>query len=115
MDDCAASAVAVVNGAPFGSGLLGKGPGVTQRYAYSQAPSEIIEAARRIKATCQRYGVPLAAAALQFSLLEPGIAATIVGITKPELVAQMIELAEYSIPESLWQELSPAPEDVWLS
>lgn len=115
LDDCAATGVAVVNGAPFGSGLLAKGPDVTERYVYGQAPPEIIEAARRIQATCGRYGIPLAAAALQFSLREPRIAATIVGITKPERVAQTIGLAGYPIPDSLWQELAPAPEEVWLS
>jgi len=115
LDDCAAAGVAVVNAAPFGSGLLAKGPGATDRYYYRPAPPQILEATKRIQAACERHGVPLAAAALQFSTREPRIASTIDGITRPERVDQMAELAEYPVPESLWQEISPAPREFWLS
>ena len=115
LDDCAAAGVAVVNGAPFGGGMLAKGPDVTDRYCYRPAPTQIIDAAKRIQATCERHGVPLAAAALQFSMRDPRICSTIVGMTRPERVEQTIQLAEHAIPEVLWQELAPAPEEVWLS
>lgn len=115
LNDCAAAGVAVVNGAPFGGGMLAKGPDVTDRYFYRAAPPEIIEAARRMQKVCSQHEVPLAAAALQFSMRDPRITSTIVGITKPDRVDQTIELAEYPIPELLWQQLSPAPEAVWLS
>jgi D-threo-aldose 1-dehydrogenase len=75
----------------------------------------IIEAAKRIQKVCSQHEVPLAAAALQFSMRDPRITSTIVEITKPDRVDQTIQLAEYPIPELLWQQLSPAPEAVWLS
>jgi D-threo-aldose 1-dehydrogenase len=115
LDDCAAAGVAVVNGAPFGGGMLAKGPEVTDRYCYRPAPPSIMDAAKRIQAACSLYGVPLAAAALQFSMRDPRITSTIVGITRPERVDQMTELSAYAIPDALWQELDPAPEEVWLS
>lgn len=115
LNDCAGAGVAVVNAAPFGSGLLAKGPDVTDRYFYQSAPPQVIEATERIQAVCERHGVPLAAAALQFSLRDPRIASTIVGITRPERVEQTLELAKLPIPESLWHEIDPAPEEVWLS
>lgn len=115
LDDCAAAGVAVVNAAPFGGGMLAKGPDVTDRYFYRAAPPEIIHAAKRIQAVCSGYQVPLAAAALQFSMRDPRITSTIVGITKPDRVDQVVELAEYPIPESLWQEVATATEEVWLS
>jgi D-threo-aldose 1-dehydrogenase len=115
LDDCAAAGVAVVNAAPFSSGLLAKGPDATDRYHYQAAPPQIIEAAKRVQAACQRHGVPLAAAALQFSMRDPRVASTIVGMTRPERVEQTMELAGYPIPESLWPELAPAPEELWLS
>src|SRR6266487_4484601 len=59
---------AVLNAAPYGSGILGKGPGAYPRYMYSQASSELLRRARQMEETCKRYGLPLAAAALQFSL-----------------------------------------------
>lgn len=115
LDDCAAAGVAVVNGAPFGGGILAKGPEVTEDYCYRPAPPEVLDAARRIQAACARHGVPQGAAALQFSTRDPRITSTIVGITRPERVQQMVELSGYPIPDGLWSELVPAPEEVWLS
>jgi D-threo-aldose 1-dehydrogenase len=57
---------------------------------------------------CQRHGIPLAAAALQFSVRDPHITSTIVGFSHPERVAQTIALATTAIPDWLWQELTAA-------
>lgn len=114
LDDCAAAGVAVVNAAPFGSGLLAKGPEHTDRYFYGSAPPQIIEAAKRVQAVCDQHGVPLAAAALQFSIRDPRVTSTVVGITRPERVDQTVALVRHPIPDSLWHEIDPAPEEVWL-
>ena len=53
-----------MNAAPYGGGMLSKGPEEVQRYMYRPASSELLARARRIAAACSRYGVPLAAAAL---------------------------------------------------
>jgi D-threo-aldose 1-dehydrogenase len=58
-----------------------------------------------MEALCQRYALPLAAAALQFSLRDPRISSTIVGISRPERIAETITLAQYPIPEAFWEEL----------
>jgi D-threo-aldose 1-dehydrogenase len=58
-------------------------------------------------AACERHGVPLAAAALQFSLREPRIVSTVVGATRPEQVDGLLELARRPIPPELWEELEP--------
>lgn len=114
LDDCAAAGVAAVNAAPFASGLLAKGPNHTDRYFYGSASPQIIEAAKQVQAVCDRHGVPLAAAALQFSLRDPRITSTVVGITRPERVEQTVQLAQHLIPDSLWHQIHPAPETVWL-
>ena len=54
---------------------------------------------------CQEFGVPLAAAALQFSVRDPRVASTIVGMTRPERVGQTLELAAEPIPEELGERL----------
>jgi D-threo-aldose 1-dehydrogenase len=54
---------------------------------------------------CEHHRVPLAAAALQFSMRDPRVAATVVGLSTPERVAQTVQYAELSIPEELWAEL----------
>ncbi|HEX6972688.1 MAG TPA: aldo/keto reductase, partial [Limnochordia bacterium] len=102
--------VAVINAAPYGSGILAKGPDAYARYAYQDAPAELVERTRRLAEVCRRYDVPLAAAALQFSLRDPRIAATIVGITRPERIEQTLALARQAIPDALWPELTPLAE-----
>jgi D-threo-aldose 1-dehydrogenase len=97
--------VAAVNAAPYGSGMLAKGPDTYARYAYQDAPAALVERARRMAAICQEYGVPLAAAALQFSLRDPRITSTVVGMTRPERLAQTLELAGRAIPDELWPRL----------
>ncbi|NOU67997.1 aldo/keto reductase [Paenibacillus sp. LMG 31461] len=97
--------VAVINAAPYGSGILAKGPDAYARYAYSEAPPLLIERARSFMKICQEYDVPLAAAALQFSMRDSRVASTVVGMSKPERVAQTLELANYPIPLELWTAL----------
>ncbi|MCF8564374.1 aldo/keto reductase [Alicyclobacillus tolerans] len=94
--------VAVINAAPYGSGMLAKGPEAYPRYAYTDAPPVLLERARSFSQICREYDVPLAAAALQFSLRDSRITSTVVGMTKPERVSQTLELASYPIPSELW-------------
>ena len=114
-DACQRLGVAALNAAPYGSGLLAKGPSAYPRYAYQDAPGELLDRARRLEAICARHDVPLAAAALQFSLRDPRIASTIIGITRPERIGQTLALAGHPVPEALWPELAaevpPTRED----
>ena len=115
-DDCAERGVAALNAAPFGGGLLVKGPAAAPRYAYKDVSDTLRESASQMAAACDRAGVPLAAAALQFSLRDPRIDSTVVGITRPQRLAETVELATTPVPESLWAELEqfcPAPQG-WL-
>ncbi len=102
---CAQRGVAVANAAPYGSGILAKGPDAYARYAYQDAPDAIVARARQLAAICQEYGVPLAAAALQFSMRDSRVTSTVVGITRPERIAQTLELAQQAIPDELWPRL----------
>ncbi len=110
LDQAARLGIAAVNAAPYGSGILAKGPSAYPRYMYRDAPAELIERARGFEAACARHGVPLAAAALQFSLRDPRVTSTIVGMTRPERLSQTIELARVPIPDELWNELGVARE-----
>ena len=97
----------VLNAAPYGSGLLAKGPRAYPRYAYSQASDDLLTRARAIEQVCREFDVPLAAAALQFSVRDQRIDSTIVGMTRPERIQQTLELATMSIPAELWDRLIP--------
>jgi D-threo-aldose 1-dehydrogenase len=97
--------MAVLNAAPYGGGMLAKGPDAWPKYAYRDAPPALIERVRTIDALCRRYAVPLAAAALQYSLRDPRIHSTVVGMTRPERVGQTVGLALHPIPDELWPQL----------
>lgn len=108
--------VAVVNAAVFGGGILARGTAQTTSYAYRQAPPEVIARIRAMERVCDRHGVPLAAAALQFSLRDPRIASTVVGFSRPERVAETLRSASWSVPDELWGELEQlaVPRRYWL-
>lgn len=108
LDQCQALGISVVNGAPFGGGMLAKGPAGQSRYAYREAPASVVAAVQRISKACQRRGVPLAAAALQWSTRDDRITSTVVGITRPERVDETLGLARWPIPSELWSELGEA-------
>ncbi len=105
LDVAAERGVALLNAAPYGSGILAKGPDAYPRYEYQEASEEMVERARAMQEACREFGVPLAAAALQFSVRDPRVASTIVGMTRPERVAQTLELAAISVPDELWERL----------
>jgi D-threo-aldose 1-dehydrogenase len=102
---CQQQGVAAINAAPYGSGMLAKGPSAYPRYMYSDASIELLERAHKLEAICSSYGVPLAAAALQFSLRDPRITSTIVGMSRPERLTETLSLAQYALPAELWAEL----------
>jgi len=98
----AARGMAVLNAAPYGGGLLVKGPEASPKYMYREASQGLLDRARRFAALAAAYGVPLPAVALQFSTRDPRITTTVVGITHPERVAQTIALYHTPIPDELW-------------
>jgi D-threo-aldose 1-dehydrogenase len=104
-DVAARRGLGTVNAAPYGGGMLSKGPDAVRRYMYRPASSELLDRAQRMAAACASYDVPLAAAALQFSLREPRITTTIVGFSRPERVHETLRLASLSIPDELWHQL----------
>jgi D-threo-aldose 1-dehydrogenase len=105
IEEALARGIAYVNAAPYGSGMLAKGPSACSRYEYAAAPPAYVRRARQMEATCAAHGVPLPAAALQFSLRDPRIALTSVGMSRPERVADTLRLAAWDVPAPLWDEL----------
>ncbi|ONK13715.1 aldo/keto reductase [Streptomyces sp. MP131-18] len=115
IDAACAAGLGVVNAAPFGGGILAKGPDQHARYCYSPADQVVLTRVREMAAACARYDVPLPAAAIQFAVRDPRIAATVVGVTRPERVAETLRLAAWPIPDDLWLTLDGlhAPPSHW--
>lgn len=106
IEECARRGIAFVNAAPYGGGILAKGPDKVAKYCYAPAEARLLDRVRGIHAACTSQGVPLAAAALQFSLRDPRVTSTIVGMSEPKRIAQTLDLASHPIPDSLWQEIT---------
>ena len=105
MPVCLEKNVRLVLGGPYNSGILASDLGPQTTYDYETAPPEIIERARKIRAVCDRHDVPLKAAALQFGLLHPAVAATIPGPRSVAEVEENYRMAGHPIPGDLWAEL----------
>lgn len=98
---CLKAGTSIVVGGPFNSGILAG----RDTWNYRAAPPEVVARVEAIRAVCDRHGVPLAAAALQFPLAHPAVAAIIPG---PRNVAEFhanLDLLRQPIPAALWQDL----------
>ena len=117
MEDARRRGVAFVNAAPYGGGILAQGPDTQPRYAYEPADPAIHDTIRAMQAACAAHDVPLAAAALQFSVRDPRVATTAVGVSTPDRIAETARLLSHHVPDELWTELellTPPPEH-WLN
>jgi D-threo-aldose 1-dehydrogenase len=114
--DAVERGIAYVNAAPYGGGMLVKGPQAQPRYGYRETPERIRDAVRAMQRVCAAYDLPLRAAALQFGLRDPRVGATVVGISAPERVAETVALATVAIPAAAWAELAAClpPPGFWL-
>lgn len=102
---CEEKSVSIILGGPYNSGVLASDLGPDTTYFYERTPPEVLETARRIKSVCDRHDVPLKAAALQFGLAHPAVAATIPGPRTPDEVTENVAMASFDIPSDLWAEL----------
>ena len=105
LPECVKRSVSVILGGPYNSGILTGGvkPGAT--HDYTAAPAPLIEKAQKIEAVCQRHGVELGAAAMQFPLFHPALCSVIPGALSTAEVKQNIARLSARIPAELWSEL----------
>ncbi len=111
IDFAVGKGIAVLNAAPYASGVLAKGSQANAHYVYQEATPEMLDPIRRIEAVCARHGIPTGAAALQFSLRDPRVTSTICGVTRPERIRQTLDWANWPIGDDVWAELAALPHD----
>ena len=105
----------VFNAAPFGSGILVTGAREGAVYHYRPARPELLEWVAKVERLCTAHEVPLAAAALHFSMRSPIVDSTVVGVAPAGGRAQLDELASVVVTDDLWADLEllgPAPSPV---
>ncbi|MGE7910479.1 aldo/keto reductase [Lysinibacillus xylanilyticus] len=91
----------VVVGGPYSSGVLVGG----MHFEYQKASPEIIAKVEKIKSIADRHQISIKAAALQFSLANPAVAAVIPGASKPERIAEDKAALNTVIPVAFWEEM----------
>src|SRR5690606_35234383 len=104
----------VFNAAPFGSGILAGDNFRGRTYGYSEPSPEFLAHVDRFRALCAEWGVEPAAAALHFSLREPRIHTTVVGINSVERLRELETHQRAVIDVEFWSALEalgtpPAP------
>jgi D-threo-aldose 1-dehydrogenase len=101
---CEKAGTSIVVGGPLNSGILAG----RDTWNYKAAPREIVARVNAIEAVCDRHRVPLAAAALQFPLAHPAVAAIIPGPRNVEEFHANVRLLRHPIPAALWADLRAA-------
>lgn len=99
--------VGVVAAGVYNSGLLSRAV-VTDdaRFEYAAAPPEMIARARRIAAVCDRHGISLPTAAVQFPLRHPAVVTAVIGARDGRQIGEGLDRAAAEVPEELWNELA---------
>ena len=98
---CATHGTSIVVGGPLNSGILAG----RDTWNYAAAPPEIVVRVNAIRAVCDAHKVPLAAAALQFPLAHPVVAAIIPGPRSAVELEENVKLIRQPIPSALWADL----------
>ncbi len=96
-----ARGLGIVVGGPYNSGILAGGT----HYEYQLATPEILARVDALRAVCAEFNVDIRAAALQFSLAHPAVAAVIPGASQPSRIAENVALVDAEIPAAFWQAL----------
>ncbi len=102
--------VPVIAAGVYNSGLLAsERPANGMTYDYAAAPAGVVERAQRLARVCERHGVPLPTAALQFPLRHPAVASVLVGMRTADEVTRNTAALEQPLPDALWDDLAPLP------
>jgi D-threo-aldose 1-dehydrogenase len=100
----------VFNAAPFGGGILGGSTFRGESYGYQPASAEFLAHLDRVRALCAEWSLSVAAVALAFSMREPRIHSTVVGIYSQERLDELPGLIATEIPDEFWPALDALGE-----
>ncbi|MEM1362976.1 MAG: aldo/keto reductase [Pseudomonadota bacterium] len=98
---CEAAGTTIICGGPFNSGILAG----RDMWNYAKAPTEVVDKARQLGDVADEFGVPLAAAALQFPLGHPIVTSVIPGPRNKTEVEEIVGWFNTPIPGDFWTAL----------
>ena len=102
---CEEHGTRIVAAAVFNSGVLSSTPSKASTFDYAAVPDDVLDRARAIDSVCRSYDVELAAAAIQYPLLDRRVSSVMVGAAAADQVRQNAARLDVPIPDQLWTEL----------
>ena len=102
---CVEKQISIIIGGPYNSGILATGAKPGAKFNYADAPPEILEKVRKVEEVCDHHQVPMKAAALQFPLAHPAVAAVIPGARSVAELEENLRLISHPIPGDFWADL----------
>ena len=99
---CQEKGISIILGGPFNSGILASDLKRGAKFNYRDASEEILNKARAVKDVCDRFKVPMKAAALQYVFRQPSVATTVPGARTPAEFEENFQLMQHPIPNELW-------------
>ncbi|TBL81181.1 aldo/keto reductase [Paenibacillus thalictri] len=97
--------ISIFAGGPLNSGILADPYSSRPMFNYEPASQEWVDKARGLDRVCQRYNVPLKAAAMQFPLAHPAVVSVLTGARSGAEITDNINMLEFPIPPDLWKEM----------
>jgi D-threo-aldose 1-dehydrogenase len=98
---CRKAGTSIICGGPFNSGVLvGR-----DTWNYAKAPKDVIDKARKLSDIADEFGIPIAAAALQFPLGDEIVCSVIPGPRDKWELEQIITWFKIPIPTEFWATL----------
>jgi len=101
---CVERGISIVIGGVMNSGLLAN-PVAGARFNYLPADEATVARAQRLKAVCERFDVPLRAAAMQFPFAHPAVVSVLAGVRTRQHLDDAAAMLEVPLPADLWEEL----------
>ena len=99
--------VGLIVATPLERGILATGPLDNEEYLARNFSKRCIQHVSGIQALCERRGIPLAAASLQWCVRREPFAAAIPGARTPEEARENALAGQTAVPETFWEELEP--------
>lgn len=105
LDEAADTGVRILCAGPYNSGLLGNPAGPGNTYNYEPADAGTLRHAQQIYTVCNADGVDVGAAALQFPLAHPAVAAVVAGMRSVAEVECSVRRLRQPLPATVWARL----------
>jgi D-threo-aldose 1-dehydrogenase len=103
LDACAEAGVSVLAAAPYNSGLLAADePDASGSFDYGPVPPAVLARARACARAAREHGSTLPAAALQFPLRHPAVAAVVAGLRSADQATAAASWLSRPLPAEFW-------------